>query len=512
MDHKNRVIADLLHNLDLGSSVAESDTLLEIARVETSAFTDLLNDKVDLIPGTKGSCKSALFRIFVEYLPDLLIRHRKVVVAHGVQSPGDSVFHAFNDQFEKLDEKDFVSFWCIYLVSLAHEQFIKNHRYSVALKNASSEIDAFLIACQKAKIPEIKTRQSLRGILEWALHVLSSWKPRISYKLPNDSGELQLDLFGNIKTPETEAQSGNQVQSLPKYVNDIRQCLVNVLKKADLSLWLMIDRLDEIFPRRSELEKKALRGLLQAMRFFSSDSIRVKIFLRDDMLDQAVRSENGFTALTHITVRQADRLRWTEDQILSMLVKRIFANRDVISYLGVNKERLDASAEYRSEVFYKIIPSTVKRGINQSATLRWIYNRCSDGRNVVTPRDVLDLLIRAIQKQHDECIANAEGYSKYIIGPSALQYGLQELSKRKKLTYLQAEFPHLWQHIEKFTGGKTEYDETSIRKVLGKDWKTIIEDLVSIGFLSSKIIQGQGSVYKVPFLYRHGLQMTQGKA
>ena len=69
MDHKNRIIADLLHGLDLGSSVAESDTLLEIARVETSAFTDLLNDKVDLIPGTKGSGKSALFRIFVEYLP-----------------------------------------------------------------------------------------------------------------------------------------------------------------------------------------------------------------------------------------------------------------------------------------------------------------------------------------------------------------------------------------------------------------------------------------------------------
>jgi hypothetical protein len=321
-----------------------------------------------------------------------------------------------------------------------------------------------------------------------------------------------LDLFGNIKIPETEAQSGNQVQSLPKYVNDIRECLDNVLKKADLSLWLMIDRLDEIFPRRSELEKRALRGLLQAMRFFSSESIRVKIFLRDDMLDQAVRSENGFTALTHITVRQADRLRWTEDQILSMLVKRIFTNKDVISYLGVNKERLDASAEYRSEVFYKIFPSTVKRGINQSATLRWIYNRCSDGRNVVTPRDVLDLLIRAIQKQQDECNANAEGYSKYIIGPSALQYGLQELSKRKKLTYLQAEFPHLWQYIEKFTGGKTEYDETSIKKALGKDWKTIIEDLVSIGFLSSKTIQGQGSVYKVPFLYRHGLQMTQGKA
>ena len=37
----------------------------------------------------------------------------------------------------------------------------------------------------------------------------------------------------------------------------------------------------------------------------------------------------------------------------------------------------------------------------------------------------------------------------------------------KKQTYLKAEFPHLWTHIEKFMGGKTEYDEKSIQKTDG---------------------------------------------
>lgn len=513
MAHKNSIIANLLQNLDLGSSVAELDSLLEVARVETSAFTDLLNDRVDLIPGTKGSGKSALFRIFVNFLPDYLIRQQKVVVAHGVQSPGDPVFHAFSDQFEKLDERSFVSFWCIYLVSLAHEQFIKGERYAPLLKTAASEISSFVKACQAAKIPEIKARRSLRDILEWALHVVSSWKPRLTYKLPDDAGEIQLDLFGNIKTPSKKDKNNIQDESLPKYVNDIRECLENVLKKAELSLWLMVDRLDEIFPRRSELEKLALRGLLRSMRFFSSESIRVKIFLRDDMLDQVVCAEDGFTALTHITVRQADTLRWKEDQILSMVVKRVFANPNMVSYLTVDSQRLDASAEYRSKAFYKVFPPTVHRGNKQSETLRWIYNRCSDGRNVVTPRDVLDLLKRATQKQHDDCMANIEGESNYIIGPLALQYGLQELSKRKKSTYLQAEFPHLWKYIEKFVGGKTEYSERSFKMILGKDWKPIIDDLISIGFLSSKQKQGKGErVFWIPFLYRHGLELTQGKA
>src|SRR5260370_15750101 len=143
MGHQNKSLSTLLEVLDLGSSVAESDTLLEAARIETSAFADLLNDRVDLIPGTKGSGKSALFRIFVDFLPDILLRDRKVVVAHGIQAPGDPVFHAFTDQFSRLSEDEFVSFWCIYLVSLAHEHFIKGARYRDLLKGASGEIDKF---------------------------------------------------------------------------------------------------------------------------------------------------------------------------------------------------------------------------------------------------------------------------------------------------------------------------------------------------------------------------------
>jgi len=93
--NKKRAVT-LLQSLDLGSSIAEEDDLLETARVETSAFSDLLKDKVDLIPGTKGSGKSALFRMVIDFLPEDLLDQRKVVVAHGVQHHGDNIFGAFN--------------------------------------------------------------------------------------------------------------------------------------------------------------------------------------------------------------------------------------------------------------------------------------------------------------------------------------------------------------------------------------------------------------------------------
>jgi hypothetical protein len=500
-----------LKGLDLGASVAESDTLLEAARIETSAFADLVNDRVDLIPGTKGSGKSALFRIFVDFLPDYLLTQRKVVVAHGIQAPGDPVFHAFTESFSKLSEEEFVSFWCIYLVSLAHEQFIKGPRYQRALDEARALIGKFERACADAKIPAIEAKKSLRDILQWSLHVLSTWRPKLKYQPPDSGGEWELDLFGRRTDSRRESTAGSPDHSLPQYVNDVKKGLEDVLDAAGLSLWLMVDRLDEIFPRRSEVEKTALRGLLRAMRYFASPTIRVKVFLRDDMLDQVVSTDEGFTALTHVTVRQADTLRWTEDQILAMVVKRFFANKNLTEYLSINHDQLEASSAYRTQCFAKVFPPTVFRGPKQSPTIRWIYKRCADGRGVVTPRDVLDLLIRAKQKQQDTYAADIDGTSDTVIGAAAIQYGFEELSERKRQTYLQAEFPHLWRDIEKFSGGKTDYDSAALQNLLGKGWKVTADNLLAIGFFS-KGRKGNEDVFSVPPLYRQGLNLTQGKA
>lgn len=511
MPHSNKTLSELLQTLDLGSSVAESDTVLESARIETSAFSDLLNDRVDLVPGTKGSGKSALFRIFVDFLPDFLLKNRKVVVAHGIQAPGDPVFHAFTDHFAQLSEDEFVSFWCIYLVSLAHEHFIKGPRYRQFLQSAGPEIEVFRRACANAKIPEIEARRSLKDILEWSLHILASWRPKLKYRPPSDSGEWEMDLFGLKTDVHLEQSEELPSHSLPKYVNDIKESLEAVLKGSQLSLWLMVDRLDEIFPRRSDVEKTALRSLLRAMRYFASDTIRVKVFLRDDMLEQVVSTENGFTALTHVTVRQADTLRWTQDQILAMVVKRFLANNAFATYLGMNREQVEASASYRKECFRKIFPPTVFRGPKQSPTIRWICNRCADGRGVVTPRDVLDLLIRAKQRQQDTYAADPDSTSDHVVGTAAIQYGFEELSKRKRETYLQAEFPHLWKDIEKFLGGKTDYSATALEHLLGLDWKATAGHLLAIGFFS-KGKKGGEEVFSIPFLYRHGMNLTQGKA
>lgn len=168
--------ASLLAGLDLGSTVAESDNLLEAARVETSVFDDLLADRVDLIPGTKGSGKTALYRIFVDFLAPNMLSSKKVIIAHGVQQRQDTVFLAYKSQFDQLTEDDFVDFWCVYIVSLASEQFIRNEHYKTILSNCTAEITAFRTAYGQAGIPDFEKRQTLHEILAWTLRVVSKLK------------------------------------------------------------------------------------------------------------------------------------------------------------------------------------------------------------------------------------------------------------------------------------------------------------------------------------------------
>jgi hypothetical protein len=495
---------EILRQIDFGSSVAETDQLLEAARVETSTFQDLLLDRVDLVPGTKGSGKSALNRIITDFLSQFLMQQRKIVVAYGVQAEGDSVFHAFREQFDTLSEDEFINFWCVYLVSLARDRFVKNPSYASYLTECGYEVREFVDLCRRAKIPTPPNHSRFREVLGWVLGLVGRFKPKAKYVTETGTYyQLELEF-------DKESKPAVTTDSLSTFINEILASLEHLLSRADLSMWLMVDRLDELFARRTNTETRALRALLRTTRVFHSKHVRLKIFLRDDILEQVTDGPNGLTALSHITGRQSDRLAWSEDQILHLIVNRLFASEAIRQSLGVDRDRLNASASYRQEAFYRVFPPTVHGGERQSKTLKWLYTHTMDGRNVVTPRDVIDLLTRAKQRQLDEFGADSEGSTPWIICGPAIQYGLDELSKRKRDTFLKAEFPHFWEHISKLHGGRTEYLEASLEQLFGGDASSVIRDLVSIGLLQESRRANVGKTYRIPYLYRAGLQLTQG--
>jgi hypothetical protein len=172
----------------------------------------------------------------------------------------------------------------------------------------------------------------------------------------------------------------------------------------------------------------------------------------------------------------------------------------------VNKDQLKVNQQYREEVFNHFFPRRIRPGKNQSLTLDWIYKHCEDANGVVTPRDVIDMLNFAKSHQQDTFRSQTTDMST-LIPAGALLYGHRQMSTKKRETYLKAEFAHLWKHIEKFENRRAEFDEAGLMKLCGEDPR-IVKDLRSIGFLK---FNPRTHSYTVPHIYRHCLNMRQGK-
>jgi len=497
----------LLKNLDLGASVAEVDDILYQARVETGTFWNLFKDSVDLIPGTKGSGKSALFKLFVKYLPETLLKQKKVVLAHGIDIEGDQVFHVFTDRFDRLTASEFQNFWYVYFVSLISEVLLKQERFRGFFTDAQSEISDFQVQCAAAKIPDIKAPQTLKGVIEWCINAATrNLKPR-KVSVPIGAGEKQLELeFGE---QPTVIEPLNE-KPLPLYVDGIRSALNALLAKADITIWLMLDKLDEIFPRWSDVERKGLSSLLRAMYSFRGDRVRVKIFLRDDIFEHLTSGEEGFPGLTHITARMASSLSWRIEDILQLIVKRVFvAHLGLVC--GIDSERLNANHAYREEAFYKAFPRQVHKGERQSSTIDWIYTHCQDGRKVVAPRDVVDLLIFTRDAEIQLLQSNTEGTSDCIFSSAAIERGFKMMSKHKRDVFLQAEFPHFRDDILRFENGPAIYSRDALGQLFGNRVDEVVDKLAKIGFLTEQSSK-QGPIFTIPFLYRPAFEVRQTKA
>ena len=71
----------------------------------------------------------------------------------------------------------------------------------------------------------------------------------------------------------------------------------------------MLDRLDEVFPRRTKLEQIALRALLRTTRNFPTETIRIKLFLRDDIFENVLLGIRWFHSIETTYQRPDERLR-----------------------------------------------------------------------------------------------------------------------------------------------------------------------------------------------------------
>lgn len=272
----------LLDAFDLGASTAEKDALLEIAKIETQEFYDLYyHDRIDIIKGMKGSGKTALYRLLF-FITDHLIDKKNLYCIFGIEATGDPVFKLFQREFESYAEVEFENFWGLYFIVLVYKLIFNAEK----LKNQISEEDIKQIdeLLSRMGLKIVKSEFAFKDIQCSILDYIKKAKIKLGIETKiNQATALPESFKPSIEIEPTVIQ---EISNRPIYLADFKNLIVSILRKYGIKIWIMLDRPDEIFLHRSPMERNGLRGLLKSAYNFSDPFLRVKVFLRDDIIDR----------------------------------------------------------------------------------------------------------------------------------------------------------------------------------------------------------------------------------
>lgn len=485
-------VKSLLRQLDLGNSVAEFDDALEHHFVETEAFRSLVRDRADLIAGEKGTGKTALYRIFAKRYPSVPeLKHVEVVT--GFNPAGNPVFQRLG-HVEPLSEGQYVTVWKTYFLSLVGNWLLG--LYEGNLTDTMRELDSMLV------------RIGARSSDDSAETIFSKLMNAFGRFLRPKSAEVALSLSEAgipVVTPKLEFETTSPAADSPNVVPHERALglLNRALDEVDLTAWVVLDRLDEAFQGFPAVEVPALRALLRSyLDMLAYSRIRLKLFVRNDLFRKVI--QGGFVNLTHVNARKVEII-WEEEDLLSLFARRVRGSKEFISTLGME-------GNTDKELFDQIFPTQVDQGPRKATTWSWMMSRIRDGNGIKPPRNLIDLANKAREAQirSEERTPREYAAGVPVIEPDAIRRAHRGLSEQRVQDTLLAEAAELAPVIEKFRGGKAEHNAASLSTVLGVDEaKTRIEvkPLVEMGFLEEV-----GESFKVPMLYRDGLEITQGKA
>lgn len=479
-----------MQDITLGNSVAEFDNNLEKYFVTTAPFNEIIRDRWDIIRGTKGSGKSALLLGMLRRQKDFT-ELNNVILATAINHNGDPVFRGeFYNIEPPITEAKLINAWKIYFLNIAWVQ-IKEHCWDI------NEIEKLLIH-HKLIISEPGLLYKVRFAIA---RVFKPKELKISYTDPcgpTYSGEMVL--------VDPEKEPAELVD-----FNLIYQLLDQKFKENNIRLWILLDRLDDAFPGNPELEITALRSLLMAYKDIAGyTNLKLKIFIRDDIYDSITRLDEGFRSLTHVNANAMDPITWNDEKLLHLLFERLLFNESFVKYL-IDLEYDPNTIENhddREVALLNIFRDQVDTGPKSPKTFRWILNHIKDGKGTITPRDLITLVEKARQIQIEQWSVNGVHMEDdYLIGPSSLKSAWNHVSREKLETQLYAEYPKLMDNIKVFKGGKAEHNETTLKQLLGEKWEQVVEELEFVGF-----IERLSQTWKIPFIYREGLQVSQGKA
>jgi hypothetical protein len=488
-------VKNVLQALDLGSAVAEHDHLLKQHFVATSVFRKVVEDRVDVVAGDKGTGKTAIFLILSDsYTSYPELSDLEVVAAFN--PAGTPIFQRLLET-DTLDEDQYIAVWKVYFLSLAGNWML--NFFDGELSGDEKQLDELLRRAELRSVDETpetifgnvinrikKLFSRIKGV-EASASATTDGIPILTGKLLFDSSE-----------DEDQATDGAGADTVRP--DDALALLQRILSNNGFKIWLVVDRLDEAFQGKPAVERPALRALLRTyLDMLAFQNMRLKLFIRRDLLARI--TVGGFVNLTHINARKVE-ITWDDDDLEDLLDRRLRSEEFI--------EMLDANTDTSDALFQLVFPDQVDPGTRKPKTWAWMLTRIRDANGVKPPRNLIDLALKAQEQQLKREERDPRIYEPGkgpLITSDALKKGLQALSEQRVLDTLLAEAGEDAILIEPFRNGKSEHNSETLAELLGENSTNKIEVLKTLGFL-----EPVGSNYKIPMLYRGGLNITQGKA
>lgn len=493
----------LLKSIQFGHRIAE-DEAEELAKyfVSTEDWRRLFENEIDIIYGTKGAGKSALYAILDSKKMELF--DKSVLLATAENPRGNTVFEGLTAS-PPTSEVEFIRLWKLYFLVITVSIFKdwgvdKDNKKFLQLKEILEE--ANLIPVQRGLKSILKAcRDYIKNIAN-----IESLQPGVDL---NEVTGLPSGVNLKVSFRETSVnEQKNDIWSL----DSLYDLLEESLSEIGFSLWIAVDRLDVAFSDSIDLETNALRALFKVYRDLAKYSqIKIKIFLRDDIWRRI--TVQGFREASHIT--KTLTITWDKASLLNLIIRRLLNNQILVEEYQIKKEEVLENYSMQEQLFYRFFPEQIDIGDKKPKTMDWMIGRVKDGNNIVAPRELIHLLNESQKQQINSFqIGKSDLDGELLIGRNAFKSALDIVSKVRLEQTLYAEYPDLKVYIQKLEGQKTEHSIrtlSSIWNIENEESMAIAKKLSEIGFFEEK-----GEVndpkFWIPFIYRNELKLIQGSA
>lgn len=492
-------ILDLLKSINFGESVAELEAeRLRDYFIETHHWQEMRNGEVDVVYGPKGSGKSAIYSLINEHEPEFF--QDNIVLKFAENPRGATAFSDLQTD-PPASERSFIYLWKLYLLSLIGEHFesygtqtAAGNEVVVALKDSG-----FILEKNTLKVFLGRASDYIKKYFN-----PESLEPNVSF------GESTGSLTGiGIKisfAEPSQAYAAIGVQSIDTLLHKANM----ELEQSGFSIWFLLDRLDVAFVESPELEENALRALFKTyLDLAGFEFIQLRIFLRTDIWQSITKK--GFREATH--VQRATTITWDRGGLLNLIMLRLASNDEVRIQYHIDMDLIRASQEYQEQMFYRMFPDKVDTGRNPR-TLDWLIGRVQDSLLYAAPRDIINLINAALQRQiHYLEVGGEAPEGDLLFTRRALKEALSIASKEKVEKHLFAENPSLRDMLELLKGRKTSQTVRTLSELWGVSLDEAHKAAESIAKTGVWRQEGDDPVrYWTMFIFRDGLEMVQGQA